>query len=233
MENNAINIIKNRDSYIKKIKEELLKEAIKTKPSLRSDFKKYPFFLGPILEGEGVEDLNKLEMDIEIDYLKTLRDDDAIKHFEIKVEKIKKEPFDGVEFLFPYEENIVAEIEFRPSTLIEYFKEEKSKKVPKFFCKKGYCFIKFGNKPKIKIAKEDTYQCRLLNILFAESGLRRSAESIFENIKYKDKFDSKNSYEKKEIISNAIKEIQRKLKDKGLGRRIKFNIKENSVWLNF
>lgn len=217
------------ESIITPLKEELLDVAMKTKPTFRSDFIIYKLFLCPEFAGDYDERSRKNDCEIQIEYLEMLENEDAIKKFDIKTETVQDD-----ESVPPYN-IIVAKIIFCPLKLIEYFKIKKSK--ISFSCKNGYCFIKFSNKPVIKIAGIATRQCKLLKVLFAEAMLQRQMgiESVFEEIKLKkDENRGFLSYSnKKEIISNTIKEIQRILKAKGHGRKIKFSLTDRTVYMNY
>src|SRR3989344_3197934 len=132
------------ESIVIPIKDELISIAMEIKPSSRSDFINHTLFLCPQFAGDEDEHSCRNDCEIQVEFLKILENKNAIKKFDIKSQDITDDYGSPTEF-------ITAEIKFCPSRLIEFFKDEKSKKTIEFFCENGSCFIKFGSKSPVKI----------------------------------------------------------------------------------
>ncbi|MBI4158295.1 MAG: hypothetical protein HY505_01565 [Candidatus Yanofskybacteria bacterium] len=194
---------KSRPKIEKNIRDILINKAVQYKGP-KDNFIIFDLGLRYDFNGNLGEDLIEIKCLFKEEYLRYLEDRDAIK---------------SVDFLFtddPAGSMWTAKIKIRPERTISYFKELSKNKIKFYVANDGNAYIDFGygEQPKVLIAKKEDNQCMLLSVLFRSPGLSFSLESIYSEFS--------KGRRSLNAVRNAIKEIQRKLKNSGHGKTIKF-----------
>ena len=108
----------------------------------------------------------------------------------------------------------------------------------KYYTKKNLCYLRISDKD-VKIGKTNTRKCKLLESLSVYVGVAKSIDVVFGDIQLvKDRGNTLlwNGYLSKEnrkiIITNTIKEIQRRLAQEGLAGKLKFHRANNLIWID-
>ncbi len=210
----------NIPKYEEYLRTQIQKEAIKFRSKESMEVKEVSIELGVRPNGNPNDMELYLALTFQEDYLKYLDQNNFIKKFEAYTTQIKGGQ-SGDEFLY-------ARVSFIPRDFLNFLKSLTFNKGIKVSVEKGRCIIKFEKSEPIDIGGATSRHCLLLCFMFNAPDAPRKINDIYDAIQKP--FD-KTRYsllgdetlalnEKKKIIENSRRELQRILKRKGKPKKV-------------